>query len=64
MSMFGPRMGSWWVYSKIDSRWNNNGRGEGFVTTGGPSDIYDWIDKCKELFGEEPDDLKAGFMKD
>lgn len=64
MSMFGPKMGSWCIHSKIDPRWNKNGRGYGLVVTGGPSEAKDWIEECKKKFGPEPKDLELGFMKD
>jgi hypothetical protein len=62
--MFGPKMGSWWVTSKIDPRWNSNGRGYGLVCTGGPQDAHTWIELCREKYGTQPDDLEMGFMKD
>lgn len=62
--MFGPSEGTWWVYSKKDPRWNREGRGDGFVTLGGPEDMQTWIRKCKEKFGDPPDDAEMGFMKD
>ena len=58
------RKGSWWVSSKIDPRWNANGRGivGGFVM---PSEAKDFIDKKKkELNEQEPSDLEYGYMKD
>lgn len=64
MSMFGPKMGTWWVASKKDPRWDTHGRGYGLVTTGGPSEMSDWIEKCKKEYGEPPDDCECGFMKD
>lgn len=63
-SMFGPRMGSWWVRSKIDPRWNSNGRGYGLVSMGGPQDAHTWVEVCREKYGTQPDDLEMGFMKD
>ena len=62
--MFGPKMGSWSVYSKKDTRWNNSGRGYGFVCSGGPQEIQSWIDECKKKYGEPPDDLEYSFFKD
>jgi hypothetical protein len=64
MSMFGPKMGSWWVSSEKDPRWNKNGRGKGLVCTGGPPEAHKWIEKCRKTLGEQPDDLEYGFMKD
>lgn len=62
--LFGGRMGSWSVSSKSDSRWNKSGRGIGAVTSGGPQEMQDWYDKCKEKYGEPPTDLTYFFMKD
>ena len=64
MSMFGPKLGTWWVGSITDPRWNKDGQGYGLVCAGGPSEIRDWIDKCKEKYGDPPKDLNIGFMKD
>lgn len=63
-SMFGPKMGSWWVTSNQDSRWNSSGRGYGLVTLGGPSDAHTWIEECERKYGARPSDLELGFMKD
>lgn len=62
--MFGPKMGSWWVTSKKDARWNNHGRGYGLVSTGGPPEIKAWIEECERKLGPHPDDLEIGFFKD
>lgn len=64
MSMFGPKMGSWSVYSKIDPRWNKSGRGYGLVTSGGPSEMREWIKECIEKYGEPPEDTTQSFTKD
>lgn len=62
--MFGPKMGTWWVKCKSDPRWNKSGRGKGFVSLGGPKEMWDWIERCKEKYGEPPNDAEMGFMKD
>jgi hypothetical protein len=64
MSMFGPKMGTWWVHSDKDPRWNKTGRGYGLVTSGGPSEMHDWIKFCKENYAPIPDDAEMGFEKD
>ena len=64
MGMFGPEMGTWWVESKKDPRWNKTGEGYGLVTTGGPSERQEWVDQCVEKYGDPPDDCGRGFMKD
>jgi hypothetical protein len=63
-SMFGPKMGYWFVSSRIDSRWNASGRSHGLVCMGGPQDMHTWIEECKAKYGTPPDDLASGFMKD
>lgn len=64
MSMFGPKMGTWWVRSKTDPRWNKDGRGLGLVSSGGPGELHDWIEQCQKEFGDPPADAEMGFMKD
>jgi hypothetical protein len=62
--MFGPKMGTWWVYSELDPRWNLSGRSSGLVCEGGPSELQDWIKLCRKNYGEPPEDCEQGFMKD
>lgn len=64
MSMFGLKFGTWWIHSDEDPRWNKEGRGYGLVSSGGPDELFDWLDECKQKFGKQPDDLTVGFMKD
>lgn len=64
MGMFGPKMGTWTISSKIDPRWNKSGRGYGLVSCGGPQEMQDWIAKCKKEFGEPPEDAEMSFWKD
>lgn len=65
MAMFGgSKMGTWWVRSEKDPRWNNSGRSEGLVCNGGPQQMQDWIERCKKEFGDPPEDCEKGFMKD
>jgi hypothetical protein len=61
---FGPKMGSWGVESKKDPRWNKTGRGEGLICTGGPRDLQDWVEQCRNNFGSVPDDAEYWFFKD
>lgn len=63
MGMFGGE-GTWWVSCKSDPRWNKSGRGFGAVTAGGPQKMKDWIEECKNKFGDVPEDAECGFMKD
>lgn len=62
--MFGSKEGTWWVHSEKDPRWNKSGRGQGFVTLGGPDEMQNWIEACKAKYGEPPDDAEMGFEKD
>jgi hypothetical protein len=64
MNIFGPRMGTWYVSSQSDPRWNNSGRASGLVTEDGPQAMKDWIEQCRRNFGEPPEDAVKGFMKD
>ena len=56
--------GSWWVMSKLDSRWNGSGNGTvGMFAM--PTEAQYFIDeKKKELNEEPPKDLEFGYMKD
>lgn len=64
MGMFGPKLGSWWINSKSDPRWNASGEGYGLVSTGGPGEMYDEVKKIRERLNEEPpEDLEVGFHK-
>lgn len=57
------RKGSWWLSSKKDPKWNCQGYGYvgGFIM---PPEAKDEIEKLKKEFGEPPDDLEWGYMKD
>lgn len=64
MGMFSPiREGSWWIRSKIDPRWNAEGKGivGGFTI---PRECQQKIDQLKEKFGDPPKDLSWEYMKD
>ena len=57
------REGSWWLHSKKDSRWNDQGKG----IVGGlsvPREAQKSIERNKKLYGDPPDDLEWGYMKD
>ena len=62
--MFGPRKGVWSVYSKSDPRWNKSGEGYGLVAAGGAIEQKEWLKKCREKYGKEPNDLEMSFYKD
>ena len=57
--------GSWWLYSKTDSRWNRDGRSNAVGGFQMPLEVTDMIGKITKSLGEEPpDDLEYGCMKD
>jgi hypothetical protein len=62
--MSGPKLGTWFVHSETDPRWNKSGRNEGLVTCGGPEEMQEWIDYCMKEFGDVPDDAAKAFYKD
>jgi len=64
MSMFGPKEGTWSIFSKKDPRWNKTGRGYGLVSTCGTSVQHEWVQKCEKKYGKKPDDLQWSFYKD
>ncbi len=59
---FGIREGSWWVTSKLDPRWNGEGRAVGIA--GGAMACETHIAAMKKKYGEPPSDLEYNFMKD
>ena len=64
MGLFNPvREGSWWLRSKSDPRWNSDGRTDvgGFVM---PDECKRKLEELKQKFGEPPEDLEWGYMKD
>lgn len=62
MGMFGPKMGGWWLRSVKDPRWNSDGRG--YIGGFQCSEASRKIEELKEMYGEIPDDLEMGAMKD
>jgi hypothetical protein len=62
MGMFGPRLGSCWLRSKEDPRWNFETR----AYVGGfemPKECKDKIEELKKKLGKPPRDLEWGYMK-
>lgn len=57
------KMGSWWVRSIKDKRWDGTGKDivGGF---GIPPKAQAHVDKIEKELGEKPDDLEFGYMKD
>jgi len=61
--MFGPKLGTWYLSSKSDPRWNI--RGKAFV--GGfamCSECLLALNDFKRQYGAPPEDLEHGYMKD
>ena len=55
--------GYWWLSSENDPRWNQNGTGlvGGFAI---PAKCETAIEELKKEYGEPPEDLEWGSMKD
>jgi hypothetical protein len=56
--------GCWYLFSKKDQRWNYS---EDNAWVGGfekPNGVDEKIEELKKLYGEPPDDLEWGYMKD
>jgi hypothetical protein len=64
MSMFGPKEGSWYFHSDTDPRWNCSGRGYLLFSAGLPDEAKTKLEELKKLYGEPPEDLEWGGMKD
>jgi hypothetical protein len=63
MSMFGPKMGSWFVHSESDSRWNKSGRAEGLCCTGGPQENVPRMRGDEPMYGDPPTDVISSCKK-
>jgi hypothetical protein len=59
----GLKQGTWWLRSEKDPRWNLEGRGL-VGLFGKPAAAEEKIEELKKLYGEPPDDLEFGYMKD
>ena len=62
--MFNPlRPGSVWLHSRLDPRWNKSASYDvgGFIK---PTIVDDWIELLTLKYGDPPEDLKWGYMKD
>lgn len=65
MNLFGPRSGSWSLWSDEDHRWRANGNVNDLVIMAGMHP--DAVAKIKELeikYGPAPADLEYACMKD
>jgi hypothetical protein len=63
MGMFGLRQGTWYLYSKTDTKWNCSGRCMcgGFST---PAEATAKLAELKKKYGAPPKDLEVGYEKD
>lgn len=58
-----PKEGTWWLESKNDPRWNITGRGiVGLFSR--PAEADAWVQQCCIRYGNPPEDLTFGAMKD
>jgi hypothetical protein len=65
MGIFGGKSGSVWFESKSDPRWKWSGRAESITfTSGPPREAQEALERLKAEYGEPPDDLEWGGMKD
>jgi hypothetical protein len=63
-SMFGPKIGSWYLSSKKDPRWNDCGREALLVCAGLCKGAKKSIEANRDRYGDPPDDLEYSCMKD
>lgn len=57
------RMGTWWLRSASDPRWNAGGRSQvGMFSV--PLAAKEKIEELKLKLGEPPEDFEIGYMKD
>jgi len=54
----------WSFTSKSDSRWNLSGQGYFPIMCGLPSEWHVHVEKCRELYGEPPEDIKYDCCKE
>lgn len=61
--MFELKPGIWYIYSKIDKRWNCSGNCMcgNFIT---PKEAIEKVEKLKKKYGKPPKDLEVGYEKD
>ena len=63
--MFSVKGGTWWYSSKSDPRWCCSGHVDVMIITSGPPrDALEKYEEMKKLYGEPPEDLYYGCMKD
>jgi len=64
MSIFSLKKSTWWIRSKQDPRWNCDGRTDVFSVYNIPEEAEIKIKELQNKYGEMPDDLVFGGMKD
>lgn len=60
------KMGTWYFYSTTDKRWNVSGRRlvGMFMSLNECPEAKAELERLKALYGEMPEDLQFGYMKD
>jgi hypothetical protein len=56
--------GAWWISSKSDPRWNVSGRSKLVDGVWGCVEMDKALKKLEKKYGEYPEDLVQGCMKD
>ena len=62
--MFGIKSGTWSITSEKDPRWNTTQYEEYLSVWYMPETAKKHLEKCRELYGEQPDDLEYSCIKD
>lgn len=61
--MFGIKSGTWSITSEKDPRWNITETEEYLSVCVLPKKAKEHLERCKKLYGEQPDDLEYTCMK-
>ena len=56
--------GTWWLLSPSDKRWCVNGHANAVGGFYQPKELKQKLEELKKLYGDPPDDLEWGYMKD
>lgn len=62
--MFGPRSGSWALYSKLDPRWNVSGESKTISIVEMAPEAKKALRSLRKRYGKTPKDLEYSCMKD
>ena len=61
----GPfRPGIWWIESKKDTRWNTKGTARFVGGDQMPKECKEVYEELKKLYGDPPNDLDWGYLRD